>query len=102
MSETQGQGFEAWAVIELLGHRRLAGRLSEQRIADATFLRIDIPLNNGENLTQFYGPGSIYGITPVSEEVARSVARNNQPQPVHCWELPARVDGRDSEEETAF
>lgn len=102
MSETQGQGFEAWVVIELLGHRRHAGRVSEQQIAGATFLRVDIPLNNGQDLTQFYGPGSVYCITPVTEEVARSVARNNQPQPIHQWELPSRVDSHVSGDDTPY
>lgn len=35
--------FEEWVVLELLGHRRLAGYLSEQQVAGAGFLRLDVP-----------------------------------------------------------
>jgi hypothetical protein len=35
--------FEGWVILELMGHRRLAGYLSEQQIGGASFLRIDVP-----------------------------------------------------------
>src|SRR5262245_4954119 len=35
--------FEGWAVLELMGHRRLGGYLREVSIAGAGMLRIDIP-----------------------------------------------------------
>jgi len=35
--------FEGWCVLELMGHRRLAGYVSEQEIAGADMLRIDVP-----------------------------------------------------------
>lgn len=37
------EGFEGWAILELMGHRRLGGYLTEQEIAGAAFIRIDIP-----------------------------------------------------------
>lgn len=33
----------AWAILELLGHRRLAGRVSEVTLAGTTMLRLDVP-----------------------------------------------------------
>ena len=36
--------FEEWAVLELMGHRRLAGKVTEATIGGGAFLRIDIPL----------------------------------------------------------
>lgn len=35
--------FNEWAVLELMGHRKLAGLLSEQDIAGHGFLRLEIP-----------------------------------------------------------
>lgn len=32
-----------WAILELMGHRRLAGYVSEQEIAGAAFIRVDVP-----------------------------------------------------------
>jgi hypothetical protein len=39
--------FREWAVLELMGHRRLGGKVSEQEIAGAAFLRIDVPGPDG-------------------------------------------------------
>jgi hypothetical protein len=69
--------YSQWSILELLGHRRLAGFVTEQEIAGKGFLRIDIP---GERkVTQFYSPDSVYGLTPTTEEVARRVAANGMP-----------------------
>jgi hypothetical protein len=91
--------FEGWAILELMGHRRLAGYVREQEIAGAGMLRIDVPGEVGDGIgplstiaTQFYSPAALYCLTPTTEEVARAVAKRSQPEPVHRWELPpARV-----------
>lgn len=82
------ESFEGYAILELMGHRRLAGRLSEATIAGANFVRIDIPGADGVVATQFYSPQAVYAITPTTEAIARSVALHNQPEPVRMWELP--------------
>ncbi|HET7386879.1 MAG TPA: hypothetical protein VFJ19_09490 [Nocardioidaceae bacterium] len=82
-----GDAFEGHAVLELMGHRRLAGFLSEQQIGGASFLRIDVPCD--PPATQFYAPSAVYAITPCSEETARQVAAMSRPAPVQRWELPA-------------
>lgn len=79
--------FDEWAVLELMGHRRLAGRVQEVTIAGCAFLRIDVP--SDPPATQFYAPGAIYCITPTSEDVARAFAQRHAPAPVQRWELPA-------------
>ncbi|MGI5223553.1 hypothetical protein [Actinoallomurus sp. CA-142502] len=77
--------FAEWAILELLGHRRLAGRVTEAQIAGASFLRIDVP--SEPPATQFYAPGAVYAITPTTEEIARAVARRYAPAPVQRYEL---------------
>ncbi|MGE5801580.1 MAG: hypothetical protein ACM358_04945 [Gemmatimonadota bacterium] len=62
-------GFEGWAIVELMGHRKLAGHVSEVTIAGAAMLRLDVP--SEPPVTQFYGGAAIYCITPTSEELAR-------------------------------
>lgn len=81
--------FEGWAVLELMGHRRLVGKLSEATIAGASFLRIDIPGADGQETTQFYAPSAVYAITPTTEELARRAASLNTVAPINRWELPA-------------
>lgn len=82
-----------WGIVELMGHRRLAGRLSESTIAGAVMLRIDAPTPDDPTAftTQFYGGSSIYCLTPTDEETARYVAQREQPEPVAHWELAAKA-----------
>lgn len=80
--------YAQWSILELLGHRRLAGFVSEQEIAGKGFLRIDVPGPDDTTVTQFYSPDSVYGLTPTTEDVARRVAAISKPAPVSRWELP--------------
>lgn len=86
--EVSETSFAEWAILELMGHRRLAGYVTEQQIGGSGFLRIDIP-GDGSETTQFYAPSAVYAITPTSEETARKVAALGRPAPVQRWELPA-------------
>lgn len=88
--EKKTEAWTGYAILELMGHRRLGGFLSEQVIAGATMLRIDVPAACGEGVaaTQFYSPAAIYAITPCGEAEARAVAARSQPQPVQRWEMP--------------
>ena len=91
--------FQGWAILEVLGHRKLGGMLSETQIAGHGFLRIDFPrvverdgqyVRDGADIgTQFYPPAAIFCITPTTEPMACAVARCNHPQPVTRYELPA-------------
>lgn len=85
------ESYEGWAIVELMGHRRLGGRVSQVEQYGVPMLRIDIPgEKEGDDVaTQFYGGGSIYCLTPTTEAMARAVALKNQPSPVQRWELPA-------------
>ena len=91
--------FEGWAVLELMGHRKLAGYVSEQEIAGASFIRIDVPATNGEGnvATQFYSAGAVYCLTPTTEQIARGLAAHAQPEPVTRWELPPAAAGEEVE-----
>jgi hypothetical protein len=88
MSE-QTPSYDGWAIVELMGHVRLAGRVTEESHFGVALGRIDIPTAAGDGYTtQYFGGASIYRITPTTEEIARSIAAHNQPQPVRSWELP--------------
>lgn len=99
-----GEQFREWCVLELMGHRRLAGYVTEQEIAGAGLLRIDVP-GDGETIaTQFYSPAAVYCITPTTEAIARALAKRDQPAPVQRWELapalaPAAAPRRPDDEQ---
>lgn len=95
---TETPAFQTWAIVEIMGHRRLAGWLTEQQIAGTGFLRLDVPGTDpaaGFEATQLYNPSSIYAITPCTEDTARRAATIGRVAPVQQWELPAPPKPRD-------
>ena len=100
--ESKQAGFNEWALVELFGHQKIVGRVSEASLAGGAFLRVDVPaLNQEPGFTRFYGPGAIYSINPVSEEVARGLAITYRNVPVHQYELP-RIADRVTPEQKAY
>lgn len=91
MSETtQRTPFAEWAILELMGHRRLAGFVSDVELFGGRMLRIDVPATETQpGATQFYSVASVYALTPTTEATARAVAAGARPAPVQRWELPA-------------
>ena len=81
--------FDQWCIVELFGHSRIAGRVTEQTIGGTAFVRVDVP-DTGKNkgFTKFLGSGAIYAMTPVDEQTARIAAEAfNAPPPIKQWDL---------------
>jgi hypothetical protein len=109
------EGFDSWAIVEVMGFKKLAGHVSEQQIAGASLIRVDVPeCLTGERVVPAYskliGVGSIYMITPTDEATARKAARvlahQNDPLPIYIppeqKQLPASTSspvGPDDEDE---
>jgi hypothetical protein len=86
---TQREAFESWGLLELFGHQRLAGRLSEQMVGGVHFIRIDVPATKGAaDHTRFYTQGAIYGMTVLSEATARAMAESLRSAPVSAYHFP--------------
>ncbi len=82
------KAFESWGMLELFGHQRLAGKLSEAVVGGCHFLRIDVPAVGAvPEYTRFFTQGAIYCMTPMAEPVARRLAANLQAVPVHAYDL---------------
>lgn len=95
MSASTENTAEAWAVVDLFGHTRIAGRISEHVIGGCSFVRVDVPSVNGlAEFTELYGQGAIYAIRFVAEEIARGVAEKLQRRPVSVYDLPADLQQR--------
>jgi hypothetical protein len=106
MNDTETEPtFEGWAILELMGHRKLAGWVAEVQIAGAGMLRVDVPApmqcaecRDGTAAkpcpkcsvaTQFYSPSSLYCLTPTTEKMARKAAESCQPTQVQRLEYQA-------------
>lgn len=85
-----------WAILELFGHRQLAGKITEVDRFGVKFCRIDIP--SEPPVTQFYGGAAIYGITITTEEIATKVARRTPPM-THALGLPASTTRKETDDD---
>lgn len=75
-----------WGIVELMGHKVVAGQISKSEMLGKPMLRIDVPATSVyPEFTQFYGDGSIYCVTFVSEEVARRTAEQTKVNPVSVY-----------------
>lgn len=87
MSETQ-EKFEAWGLLELFGHQRLAGALSDMTIGGCHFIRIDVPaVDDVPGYTRFFTNAAIYGMTITTQEVAVGLAARLRAKPVQAYEI---------------
>lgn len=92
MGDTQPK-VEMWAIVEVMGHRRWVGHVTEEVIAGHSFVRVDVPATGTlQAFTKLLGPQSIYAITPVSEEVARRLVSSEGARPVEAWRLLPALD----------
>ena len=84
-------GFE-WAIVEIFGHRKHAGRAREEEKFGAKLLRIDIPKDGDPErgwTTHYYGGASIFSFTLTDETTA---LRMNKPYAMPSRYLPAPDD----------
>lgn len=80
---------ETWAVLELFGHSRIAGKISEHQLG-GNFVRVDVPPVGGRPaFTKLYGPSAIYAITFVDRDVALAAAEKMAVVPVATYDLAA-------------
>lgn len=106
---TDQQKLETWAIVEIMGHQRFAGFVSERPIGGASMIQVDVPECDGRAaFTKLIGVGSIYAITPCTEETARAAAQHYRTRAFHEYELPrlpaptAGGDDTDHDEEGLF
>ena len=68
---------KSWALVELFGHQRIVGFLSQQTFGTGVLFRVDVPdllkktkvVRKG--FTRYFGLSAIYSITPVDEDTVR-------------------------------
>jgi hypothetical protein len=68
---------KAWALVELFGHARIVGFLSQQSFGSGVLFRVDVPdLKKDDKIvrrgfTRYIGLSAIYSITPCDEDTVR-------------------------------
>lgn len=85
--------FEEWAVVEIMGHKKFSGRVTEQSIGGVSFVRVDVPEvalpeRTLPAFSKLFGAGSIYCISPCTEETARAFAEQIRSESFQLYEAP--------------
>jgi len=99
MEQTE-ERIDMWAHVELFGHQQLAGRVTTKPMGTTIFFQIDVPDGkNGIAFSRIVNASAIYGMTPISEEMARAYARRRgTPAPVpYLLPMPDRKDPPEDE-----
>lgn len=70
---------KSWALVELFGHQRIVGFLSQQTFGTGVLFRVDVPdltkdkKTIRKGFTRYFGLSAIYSITPVDEATVREL-----------------------------
>jgi hypothetical protein len=84
----ENTSFDQWALVELFGHTKIAGRVTEQTIAGGALVRVDVPeTKSNPAFTRFFGISAIYSINPVTEDVAKHIADQISVKPIDVWDI---------------
>jgi hypothetical protein len=113
--QTEQGKFADWAIVEIYGHSKAAGYVTSVYFGPAAMFRVDVPeLPEREYTTErpgytnhewvpagakvkrpmtparseLLGPGSIFRMTPCTEDVARRMIEEIYPRPLIVLELP--------------
>lgn len=99
-----------WAIVELFGHQRIAGAISQESFGGDTFTRIDVPqvswpeevfIDGRREVqtrtipahTKLLGAKAIYGIDIVDEPTALTAAHAIRRAPLHLYTLKEALAG---------
>lgn len=84
----ENQKLELFALVELFGHTRIAGKVTEQTVGSSTFIRVDVPETNSQpSFSRLLNPSAIYAINPVTELVAKEMAERIETAPIESWDI---------------
>ncbi|WP_436716584.1 hypothetical protein U8335_04005 [Roseiconus lacunae] len=97
-----GVGFDEWAIVDVMGHQRYIGKVTEQTVAGKGFVRVDVPaVDDRPGFTKLIGPASVHSISPVDESIARKMCETTRQTPIESYQLP-RLASRDADALESF
>lgn len=98
-----GDELKGFALVELFGHARIVGYLSQQAFGSGVLFRVDVPnlTSSGkvirEGFTRYFGLAAIYSITPITEAVMLKMLPTIDGTPGEARALSSRSYSREDE-----
>lgn len=92
------QETDQFAIVEIMGHIRIAGRIHEERRFGVDMLRIEVPaIGDRPSFTRFFGGSAIFSLTPCDEATATAAASEIRVSDYSSWttvrSLPSYIEG---------
>jgi hypothetical protein len=79
---------EQFAVVEMMGHRKIAGAIKQSELAPGALIRVDVfGKDGGIDRTEHVGSSAIYDITICTEQAARAAAIAHSPEPSFAYDI---------------
>lgn len=86
---------EMWALVELFGHNRICGKVTEAELGGGSLIRVDVPaVKDKQPITKYYNVKAIYGITPVDEATALRMAESIDAAPISSYSIDLEIARR--------
>jgi len=84
----QTENEEVWGILEIMGHSRFAGRISESTRFGVPLVRIEVPeTKDAPAFEKHFGAASIFAVTPCTEAAARAAAEQFHDRPTQLVDL---------------
>lgn len=105
MNAQPNEQIQQFAVVEMMGHRKIAGAIKQSELAPGALIRVDVFGSDGHvERTEHIGTSAIYDITICSEQTAKAAAIAHCPEPSFAFDIlrqrPERqLPGFDAEED---
>lgn len=91
----ENEAKEIWALVELFGHNRIAGKVTEAEMGGGALIRVDVPpVKDRQPITKYYNVKAIYGITPVDEATATRMAESIDAAPISSYSIDREIERR--------
>ncbi len=88
MSDETTKSF--WAIISLMGHKKIAGFVEEDTLAGHGVLKVTVPQTSTDApFTTYIEPKALYTMDPVTESIARAHAEINKYRPIEAFDNSA-------------
>lgn len=79
-------------VVELFGHQKIAGYVSEHNVAGAPFIRVDVPeTDTAPAFTRMFHPNAIYCFNPCDIETMVAMVDRLEVRPIEPFEIRKMV-----------